>query len=84
MDVSVRYLDLGLGSMTQVNTAVVISRPGEVASDMVVDQQIQEAVFRLDTARIIKDAVCMADAHNLPGYVACSPIASSVKPQLQP
>ena len=67
MDVSVRYLDLGQGCMKQVSTAVVISRPVEVASDMVVDQQIQEAVFRLDTARKIKDAVRMADAHNLPG-----------------
>ena len=83
MDVSVRYLHLGLGSMKQVSTPVVISRPGEVAGDMVVDQQIQEATFRLETARTIQDAVRMADANNVRGYVACNSIASLAKPQLQ-
>ena len=83
MDVSVRYLHLGLGCMKQISTAVVISRPGEVTGDMVVDQQIQEATHRLDTARAITDAVRMADANNLRGYVARYPIASSAKPQLQ-
>ncbi len=67
MDVSVRCLDLSLGAMKESSTSAVMCRPAEVPHDIVMDSKVQEAVYRLGTAKVIKDAVQMADAGDLPG-----------------
>lgn len=65
MEISVRYLNLSLGSMIQASRTVTIFRPVEAPRDMAVDLQVQEAVYRVGTARAIKDAVLLADTGNL-------------------
>jgi len=67
MDVSVRCLDLSLGSMKESSNSAVMCRPAEVPHDVLMDSEVQEAVYRLGTAKVIKDAVQMADAGDLPG-----------------
>ncbi|DBA99975.1 TPA: hypothetical protein ACH3X1_013847 [Trebouxia sp. C0004] len=66
MEVSVRCLDLSLGSMKESSTSAVMCRPAEAPRDVLMDPEVQEAVYRLGTAKVIKDAVQMADAGDLP------------------
>ncbi|KAL0038635.1 hypothetical protein WJX79_000718 [Trebouxia sp. C0005] len=66
LDVSVRCLDLSLGTMKENSTSAVMCRPAKVPHDVLMDSKVQEAVYRLDTAKVIKDAVRIADAGDLP------------------